>query len=440
MNSKFFVRDISIFFGVFVAVFLMSSSVSFSATETTSTAADAYVEKEDEAKDIKDDMSKLQKKLDQATQKKQALERNLGQIQGSLTKTLSAINSTKSLISQTTDTIKRKELELQLFDQNIQLKKEMMSELLQEMYLQKDKPLEAVVLGDRDFSEAMDEMESIEQFGEKVQGMLDDIKQLKEESSQEKENLEVLKKEHEENLIDQATQKQELIAVQADTQSDIAEQEKVINRLRKELNQLQGDLSKLLGKSFNAGDIQEAVEFASEATGVPKGFLFGMLKVETNLGANVGGCTYAQVESGAEANYKSGRLSKVSWQTFLNRRNTFKGITNELDLDYKKQKVSCNPSNYRGTGGAMGVAQFMPDTWNGYKSQVASITGHNPPSPWNLTDGVTAMALKLKRTPGVTSGNRSAWKSATCSYLGVCAKFYQDGVLYWADNYQKLFK
>ena len=86
----------------------------------------------------------------------------------------------------------------------------------------------------------------------------------------------------------------------------------------------------------------------------------------------------------------------------------------------------------------MGVAQFMPDTWNAYKSSVTEKTGHHPPSPWNLTDGVMAMALKLSRTPGVTEGKKTAYKTAACAYLGTCYKPYIDGILYWADHYKQL--
>lgn len=160
--------------------------------------------------------------------------------------------------------------------------------------------------------------------------------------------------------------------------------------------------------------------------------------METNLGANVGGCTYGQVESGAQDSYKAGKLGKTAWATFLGRRETFKGITKELGLDYQKQKVSCNPKGYTGTGGAMGVAQFMPDTWNAYKAQVSTITGNHPASPWDLGDGVMAMALKLGRVPGVTAGKTSAFKTAACSYLGTCYAPYINGILYWADNYKSL--
>jgi hypothetical protein len=201
---------------------------------------------------------------------------------------------------------------------------------------------------------------------------------------------------------------------------------------------MRGDINTVSGKSYSLDEVLKAVKFASRETGVPKGFLIGVLKLETNLAKNTGGCTYAQVESGAQAAYKKGKLSKKSWNTFLARKETFQGICDDLDLDYKKQKVSCNPSGYTGTGGAMGVAQFMPDTWNGYKSGVSSITGNKPPSPWDIYDGTVAMALKLKKTPGVTSGSKSAMKSAACSYLGTCYAPYINGILYWADNYKEL--
>jgi hypothetical protein len=124
----------------------------------------------------------------------------------------------------------------------------------------------------------------------------------------------------------------------------------------------------------------------------------------------------------------------------------FKSICKELDYNYEKQKVSCPPSGYKGTGGAMGVAQFMPDTWSGYKSSIAGVTGHNPPDPWSLTDGVTAMALKLAKVSGVTEHKKSAEAKAYCIYLagGNWAAYcdskgvdYGAKVLYWADNYEQ---
>ncbi len=159
----------------------------------------------------------------------------------------------------------------------------------------------------------------------------------KEEIKKNKEELAIEKEKHQDILDEKLDEKQELIVDQNVTQKSIAEKQKSIDKLNKELSELQGDLNTILGKSYSAKNIMDAVEFASDATGVPKGFLIGVLKMETNLGANVGGCTYSQVESGAEANYKKGKLGKTAWNTFLRRRDIFKDICDSLDIDYKKK-------------------------------------------------------------------------------------------------------
>ncbi len=391
---------------------------------------------EEDADEIQDDIEKLEKKIKDATKKKTALEQDLSQINSSLSSTQQVIQKTLVLLTSTEQTIDQKEQEIATLELQLKLEREVLKKLLQEMYFATDVPFAKVMFSeDGDFLQDNDSLFSTQ---EKMQEVVRGIASVKARVADEKVSLEDVKKDHEELIALKNKQKAILTSEKTETQSDINEQQADINRLNRELNELQGDLAKLLGKSYNAKDIKEAVEFASKATGVPKGFLFGVLKMETNLGANVGGCTYAEVEAGAEKNYKSGKLSKRSWQTFQWRRDLFKGITKELGIDYKKQKVSCNPRGYTGTGGAMGVAQFMPDTWNAYKSAVASATGHRPPSPWNLTDGVMAMALKLDKVPGVDQGNRSAWKKAAAAYLGTSYAPYINGILYWADHYKEL--
>ena len=86
----------------------------------------------------------------------------------------------------------------------------------------------------------------------------------------------------------------------------------------------------------------------------------------------------------------------------------------------------------------MGVAQFMSDVWRGYESDIAINTGHKNPDPWSLTDGVMAMALKLKKA-GATSDSESAIRSAARSYLGTDHAPYYQGIIYWSKNYQKIF-
>lgn len=387
--------------------------------------------------EIKDSISSLEKKINKEEAKLKNLQENLGTIQSSVNATQSAINKTQAAIKQAEEDIRKKEEDIRLMEEKIQLQRDVLVGVLQEYYFVKKLPLAGALLTDG-ISQLYSGATQLSNVQEQIVQLSKDISESKNKIDEEKVSIEETLDDHEKLLAVKATQKQELLADKNETLDDIESQQNKLDKLNKELSELQGDLNKILGRSYNVSDIKDAVSFASKKTGVPKGFLYGMLKMETNLGANVGGCTYAQVESGAEANYKKGKLSKTSWTTFQKRREIFKDICEELDIDYKKQKVSCNPSGYTGTGGAMGVAQFMPDTWVGYKSAVASLTGNNPPSPWSLVDGVSAMALKLKKTPGVTDGSKSALKKAACSYLGTCYAPYINGILYWADNYEKL--
>jgi len=189
-------------------------------------------------------------------------------------------------------------------------------------------------------------------------------------------------------------------------------------------------------------EIENAVEFASQKTGVRKDFLMGMLVVESDLGRNTGKCTYSQVEEGALKSHGNGRLSERAWQTFQKRREIIKDIARGLDYDYSKLKVSCNPGNYYGTGGALGIPQFMPDTWIEYEDRLKKILGKENPDLWEPVDGVMAMALKLSDVPGVLNHNIWSEKSAAKLYLSGTTSWrynwYANRIMYWSTNYQHI--
>ncbi len=378
----------------------------------------------DDISQTQDALKNTQKKIDNTTK----------QLQTSkvlLQKKVVEVSTTQTVIQKTASDIARKEGELADLDERLKLNKTMLEGYIREAYFRDQDPLAELILTGKNFSNITENFDQMLSVDDKIVMTLDEINKATDDIEGVKSELSDKKAEHEKLLQQQKIEQGGIV-------SDISEATATLAELQKKFAELQGDLNKLLGSNYNAKDIQDAVKYASDKTNVPVGFLVGVLKMETNLGANVGGCTYGDVESGAQASYKSGKLGKNAWATFQARRDTFKAICKDIGIDYQKQKVSCNPRGYVGTGGAMGVAQFMPDTWNAYKSQVSSFTGHRPPSPWNLTDGVVAMALKLSGVPGVTAGKTSAYKTAACAYLGTCYKPYIDGILYWASNYKTL--
>lgn len=391
-----------------------------------------------EAGDIKDDISDIEKKLKQAEAKKKALESELLNINVSLSSTQRAIAETQIKIKQAENTIERKEAELAVLEEHIVKEKKLLVGLMRDLYYEEEWPLPSILVDQAHFSQVINNPDILLTLQDKIATALQSLSLTKADTDSERLSIEDAKKDHVVLLQKKAVEKNVLVTDQQETQEDVEDVAKTVGRLEKELKELQGDLSTLTGKSYNAKDIRGAVEDASNETGVPEGVLYGFLKMETNLGANTGQCTYSEVEKKSVARYKKyGSKYKASINLLYKRRDIFYSIVNDLDYS-KSKKVSCSP-NYIGQGGAMGVAQFMSDVWRGYEADIRSKTGHKNPDPWNLTDGVMAMALKLRKA-GATSDKESVIRKASINYLGAFNANYYGGIVYWSKNYKKLFQ
>ncbi len=378
--------------------------------------------KKEKQEDLEEDVEELEEDLDDAQEEKKRKQAILSAQYNDLTRQRYALAQTQDEIENKDAEIARKNKDIEALEAQIALNRISLATVMRQIYYQSITSLEEKV-----FEASSDEGEFLlanNQNDILRQRMIDAMRGLDEKVSG-VESAKVLlisaKNEKEELLTQQKEQESQLQKTTAATSQQVQEVEATIAQINGKLAGIQSELSSLLGVGLSTDDIVEAAEFASDKTGVRKGLLLGMLIVETDLGRFTGGCTY-----------KESRMND-------NRKDAFKRITKKLDYDYKKMKVSCPPSNYKGTGGAMGVAQFMSDTWESYESVIAKRTGNNPPDPWNLVDGVMAMASKLANDGATRNGKDGEW-GAAARYLGSCrgnTKFYCENVLYWADNYDK---
>jgi len=395
-------------------------------------------DREEEIEETKDDLEEVEQDLAKAEKERDALSAEAASIAGSISVVTKAINQTQTVIEETQETIDRKEAEIGKLEEDARRSRRILGKLLLEAYYQEEEFSLPEILSEEDMLRALNDPGRLVSVGDRIRGLLADIRSLRETIEDEKADLEDTKEEKEKLLSMKEAQKGELSREHAETRSDLAEREATIGELRAKLVELQGDLAVLTGKAYDAKDIREAVGFASDETGVPEGVLYGFLKMETNLGANTGQCTYKQVKKDAiDLWYGTSSKWNASRNLLEERMDLFYDLVD--DLGYKKdKKVSCTPRSYRGQGGAMGVSQFMSDVWNGYRGRIAAATGHKTPDPWNLTDGVMAMALKL-RAAGATSSKESVIKQASINYLGTYYANYYNGIVYWSKNYKKLF-
>ena len=366
-----------------------------------------------------DDADDIQKSLNKTQEQLEKEQKELQQSQSNLSVTQSQINTTASLLNKTETEIERKEAELENLKSRIELNKKIMIAYAQEMYYSDQEADWVLVLSDKKFSDYFENFDGMLSAKEKIIGIVEEIKEDKNSIENVKEELAEKKEEHEDLLVAKQAEKSEI-------SQNIAITQKTINELQAKLSKLRSALSSFLGKSFNTKDLSEAIKFASKKTGVRKEFLFAMLDKESDLGRFTGGCTYQ--------NTKVKPADKE----------VFKNICEELNYNYKKQKISCAAS-WGGYGGAMGIAQFMPTTWIGYKSAISSYTGHNPPDPWNLADGVVGMAEKLKRAGAASkSKEHYAAKVYYCggpssAYWKTKCENYADTVIDWSEGYDEFF-
>ncbi len=375
-------------------------------------------EKEEEQDELEDKENKLEKEIKKEQEKLDRYQNDLGVVNRSYNATLYSVSETQKEITEKEQDIDRHEKQVSSYEQQINLKEDVLASVFRELYFQKRSLVDTRIIED-DTASFFAFRDRLNVIRTKATAIITDIKNKKNDTLTAKAEIAQTKGEKEELLTVQNEQKQVLAVQKAQVQGKVENKQADVAQLNAKLAAVQSDLSSLLGESVSTDDIVEAASFASKKTGVRKGFILGMLIVETDLGRYTGGCTY-----------KESRMND-------HRKDLFKKIAKDLGYNYKKLKVSCPPSNYKGTGGAMGVAQFMSDTWMGYKSKIASKTGNNPPDPWSLTDGVMAMALKLANDGGASKSGE--WNAAA-RYLGSCSgntRFYCENVLYWADNYKK---
>ena len=377
-NNKITLIDSGVI--LFFYFFLIFSLVSFIFQSELVLAADDEEEIQDDIEDLVDEKKDLEKDAEKTLTEIEAVNREISNTQV-------VIQKTNQTIEQYEEIIEEKEKKIKTKEENIKFKQQILAEYLR---LSRRNRLEIGLITfdfQKDLGDYLREIESFEDFQAKIGEALIVIEKEKSDVIEEKEDVEDKKDEKEKILETQKSQKQYLVYQENQKQSVLARTKSSISEVKSKISRLKTELSALLGEGYDTDDIKDAIKYANKKTGVSKGFLFGMLSMESGLGRYTGGCYYK------ESNMNDAR------------KDYFKDICEELDYNYKKQKVSCPPASYNGTGGAMGVAQFMSDTWMGYKDKIAGATGHNPPDPWSLVDGVMAMALKLENDGATESGD-----------------------------------
>lgn len=214
--------------------------------------------------------------------------------------------------------------------------------------------------------------------------------------------------------------KEQQVFLQAKKEEQLKYEQKIaeVEAAKKEISQQIFTL-KDSGVQLSLTNAFDMARLAGKLTGVRPALLLAVLKVESNLGANVGSGHYPDDMHPAS-------------------REAFARITKKLGLDTAAAPVSRKPRHGKGWGGAMGPAQIMPATWEGIEPRLSQLLNKTTPNPYELTDAFVATAIFLADRG---AANPAQEYEAVNKYIaGPYWQFhtwYGDRVLAIAAEYQK---
>jgi len=408
----------------------------------------------------------------------QSLQDEIKKLEGVIAKTEQEKKNLQNQISILKSRIKKLELEIQqgnlmIKDLNFQIadtensiektslkiaeSREKLANILKAIYQEDQKSLLEIFVAEKTLSGFFDNLVSLENLNQRQKELLNDIKELKltlesqkEKLSNEREDLARIVKVQtlQKQQSDEAKKEHEQILKMTEAQYQQYLKEK--KELEKRAVEIRNRIVQLtlpgLDVPRDNKELYQLAKWAGEAAGgVRPALVLGLIEVESALGTNVGQCNCSgqNVCRHPELSYKK-VMPSSQWAAF-------EQITKELGLSPTSTPVSCYVDGGRvQMGGAMGPAQFMPNTWLnlGYKERIESITGVKPANPWRARDAFLAAALYLADFNAKTQ-NRESEMAAVTAYLcgtptlttrciNAGGKWYRDTVMRKADEWQSL--
>ncbi len=387
-------------------------------------------ELESEIAEIEREIDQLDGELGQVKQKSRTLETAINQLNGEIRRSELTIQGLNLSIRKTEGQINAHQVSIDQTQAGIDKQRSSLAEFLRVVYKKSDRTMVENLLT-KDLAEFFHEMSVIEGLQKDAQIALENLKVLKAELEAEQEKLREQKEEfaglkglaevEKQNLASQKSQKSGLLT---ESRGQEARYQQIIAKKQRDLTALRRELASLSRIGISAENAVQAAEFAAGRVGIRTAFLLGLLEVET-------GRRFAEGVITAGANTGTG-----NWRVDMHPTRdvpVFLALTSKLGINPDSVKVSRKPSY--GWGGAMGPAQFIPSTWVLYEDRVASITGHNPPNPWDLIDSFTAAAVYLadfgaaQKTPAAEARAARAYISGRPSCSSSICNWYAREVL-----------
>lgn len=388
-------------------------------------------QKREEIKQVQDKINGYNTEIKTKQKEARTLSREMSIYQSRINKNELEVEETKLSIEAAELEIAENENKVIELEEKREKLKETLISLFKTLYIYDQNSMLEILVTKNNISDFFNEVSATESINNQIFKTIVDFKKTEEslklreveleEQQVDQSQLIEMRYQQNESLDDLKGQKEQILeetkGEEEKFQQILEENEQTLPALKAQLMDLQS-----LGTKIKFDDAFSAAKYIGSMTGVRPAYLLAILKKESSLGTNVGGGTY-QVDMSSR------------------QRATFEAITAELGYDPNEMPVSRKPRTYSGWGGAMGPAQMMPTTWRVYQNEVSAVTGNHPPDPWDLTDALAAMAIKVSKVQGVTEGSYDAeYEAAGLYFAGRNWRrylFYPNQVMLYASLYEE---
>ena len=347
--------------------------------------------------------------------------------------------------------IKNKEDAIEVLSEKISTSRKALEASIFLFYTYGEDNILAILLKNRNISDFFDSLHNLEQVKIDIYQKLDGFKASKvlvqkekadlEEFEEEQTDLKQLQELERRALARKKREKDELVRL---TQGKEALFQKLLTSKKRDIASLRTQLFYLEKTGVTAEEAVRVADKAAERAGIRTAFLLALLEVETgkqfedgviSVGTNLGTGNWKTDMYDCYVKLRKKSAAEAEKKAFL-------AITGKLGLNPDTMPVSRKPSY--GCGGAMGQAQFLPTTWLRFESRVGQLTGHNPPSPWNVEDAFTAAAVFLaeagadSKTPAGEIAAAKTYISGSPSCTRSICKYYSNRIISLAKEIDRI--
>lgn len=407
-------------------------------------------ELQNQLNDLENQIAVQQQLLDTAKNQSQTLQTQIDAFNAEIKRSQLQIKAINLAITQLSGDIGVRNQALSRLSAKLVAEKESLAQILRQTQVLDGYSVVSVALGSESVSGFFRDLDAFVSIKRALSDSFEQIEQTSLSTEAEKEKLTERLSEQQQlrqvaqvakqSLEAQEAQKKQLLeqtkGIEANYQKIIAVTKKTAAQIRTELFALAGG-----GGQISLPTAITLANQAGAATGVRPAFILGILKQETNLGANVGQCLLTNIPNKGDGKGKNTGTFIRGVMKGSRDVDPFISITSALGLDPFSMPVSCPQST--GYGGAMGPAQFIPSTWASYQNRIAKLAGHmnSPANPWNNLDAFTAIALYMTDL-GAAAQTPSAERTAALKYFAGSyyrnPRFapYGDNVMRFASEFQ----